>query len=178
MIKLEKEFYDIKKIEIEYNNKINNEINNEIKINNNKQLKRINSREDNIYDLETEEINNIEIKDIIEKENNKEYRLIEDIEEIYYNNDGIEIIINFDIDFKKIKFNKIILSKKLLKYKKDIFITDNNKIFNINEYIINNNSKIKIHLLFNNKLINNLYNQFININYSITNFLNKKLYKY
>ncbi len=178
MIKLEKEFYDIKKIEIEYNNKINNEINNEIKINNNKQLKRINSREDNIYDLETEEINNIEIKDIIEKENNKEYRLIEDIEEIYYNNDGIEIIINFDIDFKKIKFNKIILSKKLLKYKKDIFITDNNKIFNINEYIINNNSKIKIHLIFNNKLINNLYNQFININYSITNFLNKKLYKY
>ncbi len=166
----------MKRIEIEYNYEVNyNEINKNNIINNNKQLKRINSKENNICDMIEDDKNKINNNyDNKEININKEYKLIEDIEEIYYNNDGLEIIVNLNLfNFKKIKFNEIKLSKKLIKYKKDVFITNNNKIININEYINNNNSNIKIHILLNNKIINHLTNQTININYSITNNLIK-----
>jgi len=172
----------MKKIEIEYNYEVNyNEINNNNNINNiinnNKQLKRIKSRENNICDMIEEDKNRINNNININNKEiniNKEYKIIEDIDQIYYNEDNIEIIIDLDLlNFKKIKFNEIKLSNKLIKYKKDVFISNNNKIININEYINNNNSNIKIHILLNNKIINHLTNQTININYSITNNLIK-----
>ena len=103
-------------------------------------------------------------------ENNKTYKILDDIEHIEFRGENIILSINL-LSNETIKINSLKIPETIKEYCNDIYITENNNIvykkYNYINSIINTNENIQIHLVFNKNNMDNIIGCDIVLNYTI-----------
>lgn len=103
-------------------------------------------------------------------ENDKSYKILDDIEHIELQGDNIILSINL-LSNETLKINSLKIPAKIKKYLNDIYITENNNIIykkhNYINSVINTNENTKIHLVFNKNHMNEIIGCDIVLNYTI-----------
>ena len=103
-------------------------------------------------------------------ENDKSYKILDDIEPIELQGEKIILSINL-LSNETLKINSLKIPEKIKKYLNDIYITENNNIiYKKNNYInsvINTNENTKIHLVFNKNYMSEIIGYEIVLNYTI-----------
>jgi len=105
------------------------------------------------------------------KENEKKYKIFEDISSINSHNKYLELVLDLPINLKIVSINKIKFSDKIKDCIENIYLTINNKktvtdIQNINLLNIRDIKNLEIHLLLKKNAINKIINKNIYITYS------------
>ena len=103
-------------------------------------------------------------------ENDKSYKILDDIEHIELQGDNVILSINL-LSNETLKINSLKIPTKIKKYLNDIYITENNNIIykkhNYINSVINTNENTKIHLVFNKNHMNEIIGYDIVLNYTI-----------
>ena len=105
------------------------------------------------------------------KENEKKYKIFEDISSINSHSKYLELVLELPINLKIVSINKIKFSDKIKDCIENIYLTINNKkivtdIQNINLLNIRDIKNLEIHLLLKKNAINKIINKNIYITYS------------
>lgn len=131
--------------------------------------KRVQKNFDEEYDSIIESIN--DNNNYLLKENEKKYKIFEDISYINNHDRHLELILDLPINLKINSINKIKFSNKIKNYIEKIFISVNKKevisdINSINLLNIHNVNELELHIILRKNAINHLLNQNIYITYS------------
>jgi hypothetical protein len=103
-------------------------------------------------------------------ENDKSYKILDDIEDIELQADKVILSIKL-LSNETLKINSLKIPTKIKKYVNDIYITENNNIIykknNYTNSVINTNENTKIHLVFDKFYMNKIIGHDVVLNYTI-----------
>ena len=103
-------------------------------------------------------------------ENDKTYKILDDIEHIEFRGEDIILSINL-LSNETLKINSLKIPENIKKYFNDIYITENNNIiykkYNYINSIINTNENTQIHLVFNKNNMDDIIGCYVVLNYTI-----------
>ena len=103
-------------------------------------------------------------------ENEKKYKILDDIEHVEFKKNNIILSINLCSNMT-LRINSLKIPNEINEYLNDIYISENNNIiYKKNNYInrvINTNDKTVLHLVFNKKNISDIIGCSVILNYTI-----------